>query len=404
MEDVIRLTDEEVDAIAKTAEETNAGNESIQQMKEAKEKPIEELVDESSAEEDKNISLVINPVTGQTEGVSAQNDGYGFDRETDLFDDFDEELNPSTEVDKDFTDSQIERALHHNEKDTKIKHDELSIKDIEEIRQTLIKKNEKGSINYSDLPEFLKPKVDRTVRAGLSRGVFLSGSQFKLARNMLSNSLTEEILQQITVEKINDVCVDLNTSIKNLVKNEYSDIYADQHKQELNTFIVKLPELAETKYANDPKKKELLMAVSNGYKQAHSLEEMYEAYIHGGKKMKIRHIDLEDISKIIIDFEGKYKNSNFTIRDINKTEGVLLRFVNSRFTERVVKGFIIAFCKYTSMMKPSNQEEHTFMYYFINNILSLDVPTTDKDDIAWRDEFLDNINHFMAAIADRIGE
>lgn len=400
MEEKVTLTDEQVEEVIDAANSVNEGNQSIQNLKDAKEKSVEELVEGLDNTEDKNVSLVVNPETGKAEGVSAPNDGYGFDRESDVFDDFDDELNPSTEVDKDFTDSQIIRAMRNNDSTSDDEHKELSLKDIEDIRQLLIKKNEKGKISYSDLPEILKPKVDSVVSRGLGRGAI--DERYRMARNMLANSIVEEMHTQIMGEKITDVCIDLNTSIRNLVKNEYSDIFSAQHKQEMNTFINKMPELAETKYADDPKKKEILLAISDGYKQAHSLDKMYDAYIHGGKRMKIRHIDLEDIGKVIRNFEMKYENSNLTIRSISSAEDVLSRFVNSRFSDKVIKGFIIAFCKYTSNMNPKNTEEHTFMYYFVNNILSLDIPTTDKDDMQWREEFISNVNHFMSAIADRI--
>lgn len=403
MEEKVILTDEQVEDIIDAANSANEGNESIQTLKEIKEKPVEELVEGLDNTEEKNVAITVNPSTGITEGVSAVNDGYGFNRENDIFTDFDDELNPSTEVDRDFTDSQIVRALHHNDstKDNEEHHDVLSVQDIDKVRQLLIKKNEKGKITYSDIPDVLKSKIDKVINQSIGRGG-MATNQYKAVRNMIANSIIEEVHMQITNEKISDVCVDLNTSIRNLVKNEYSDIYSLQHKQEMNTFIVKMPEFAETKYADDPKKKQIMLDISDGYKQAHSLEKMYDAYMHGGKKMKIRHIDLEDINKVIRNFEMKYENNNFTIRDINSAIDVLSRFVNSRFTDNVIKGFIIVFCIYTSSMNPKNTEEHTFMYYFINNILSLDVPTTDKDDIEWRNEFVDNINHFMSAIADRI--
>lgn len=396
MEEKVILTDEQTEEMIKAVESVNADNDDIKNLKEAKDKPIEELIDDIPQEE-KNVSITINPVTGETEGVTTPDKNYGFNNDTDIFDDF-SDLKPSTEVDKDFSDSQIKRALNSGNKNSN--EENFTIEDLNAIRNLLIKKGEQGTIKYSDLPNILRDKVDKTVENALGRG--LVNDRYKMARNMLANAVVEEIQTDIINEKISDVVVDLNTSIQNLVKNEYSDIYLQQHKQEINTFVYKFPELAETKYADVPEKKELLFAISDGYKQAHTLEKMYTRYCQGGKQMKIRKIDLENIHKIIRDFEMKYKNNRLTIRDISSAEDILSRFVNERFQTNVIRGFIIVFCKYTRDMKPENTDEHTFMYYFINNILSLDVPTTDKEDMKWRKEFIDNINHFMAAIDDRI--
>lgn len=384
------LTDNEVDELVDSLSDVNADNDSIKKLHESKEKDINELLD--SEEEQKNTTLQINPATGKPEGVSIAS-GYGLDKESDLFDDF---LKPDSKIDADYTTKNIKNALTENI----LSDSKITDNDIAAIKALLYKKNKTGNILYDDLPEVLKKEIDKTVKNGMIYGY--NRSQIGMARNMMANDIVENIYTAILQDKITEVTVDLETSVKNLVNKEYQDIAAAQNKQQLFVYLKKFPELAETKYKDDPEKKALLYAVSKGFEQAHSLEEMYSAYSKGGRQMKIRKIDIEKIHKVIREFESKYEKSTFTIRDISHAVDVLSRHVNSRYTENIIKGFIVTFCNYTRDMKPANIAEHTFMYYFINNILSLDIPVSDEKVIAYNNEFIDNVNHFLNLISERL--
>lgn len=385
------LTDEEVDQIAEVINETNADNKSIAKLHEAAQMELDDLLDDE--EEDKDVSLQINPTTGKPEGVAVVQTGYGFDRETDLFDDF---STPDDKVDIDFTDLNINNVIKN---DQYIDHNDLSFADMDAVKKLLDKKNKTGEVKYEDLPGFLRKEIDATVRKGIYGA---NRAQIGMARNMMANDIVERLYTSLLQEKISEVTVDLETSVKNLVSKEYEDITTAQQKQQSFIYLKKLPELAETKYKDDPEKKALLYAVSRGYEQAHTLENMYSAYSKGGKQMKIRKIDIEKIHKVIREFETKYEKSTFTIRDLNNTIEVLSRHVNPRFTETDIKAFIVVFCKYTHNMKPANVADHTFMYYFINNILTLDMPVSDKTVVQFNEQFMDTVNHFLNLVHDRI--
>lgn len=383
------LTDEEVNDIIDAANETNADNESIKKLHEAKEKSLDELLD--SEEEQKKVAININPSTGIPEGVSIAR-GYGLDKDTDLLDDF---LDASDEnIGEIYTTEQIGKVM-----DKDLNNDKLSDEDLIIIKKALDRKNNNGIITYNDLPESLKKQVDETVRKEVIMGWHVS--HINRAKNMIANEIIEKLFTNILQDNIESATLDLETSIKNLVSKEYSDINDSQHKQHIAIYTQKMIELADTKYKDDPEKKALLYAVSNGYKQAHSLSDMYNAYSKGGK-IKIKKIDIEKLHKLIRDFELKYEKSKFTIRDMSYAVDILVRHVNSRFSVDTIKAFIAVFCKYTNNMKPSNVAEHTFMYYFINNILTLDIPTTDEDVTKYNNEFIENVNHFLNLIDSKL--
>lgn len=393
-ENVNLMNDEELEELFDTLNEENKDNESIQSMYEAKEKSadeLRELLDEEA--ETSETSSEVDPESGQPTGTHVVVAGWGMGRKENLFDDFlgidDDELKPSSEADTDITESHVSKAM--DSKDLK-----ADFATIEKVKELIMKRNRGERIKYSELPEVLKEKVNPVV-AALGRGY--TGPQIKTVRNMMADDIIESFYSEIITQKIDKEVVDLDTSIKNLAKTEYVDVNSDQRKQHFNTFVIKFPQMAEKIKDTDPEKAKVMLDVSEGFKQAHSMEEMYAAY--GNSKIRIRRIDVEKLDKTIRRFNYKYENSTMVIRDISSAVDVLSRHVNKRISLTAIKTFVAIICKYCENMKPSNLAEHTFMYYLINNILSLDIPFTNEADMVWNDEFLNNINKFLTLIEER---
>lgn len=393
-ENVNLMNDEELEELFDTLNKENKDNESIQSMYEAKEKSadeLRELLDEEA--ETSDTSSEVDPESGQPTGTHVIVAGWGMGRKENLFDDFlgtdDDELKPSSEADTDITESHVSKAM--DSKDLK-----ADFATIEKVKELIMKRNRGERIKYSELPEVLKEKVNPVV-AALGRGY--TAPQIKAVRNMMADDIIESFYSEIITQKIDKEVVDLDTSIKNLAKTEYVDVNSDQRKQHFNTFVIKFPQMAEKIKDTDPEKAKVMLDVSEGFKQAHSMEEMYAAY--GNSKIRIRRIDVEKLDKTIRRFNYKYDNSTMVIRDISSAVDVLSRHVNKRISLTAIKTFVAIICKYCENMKPSNLAEHTFMYYLINNILSLDIPFTNEADIVWNDEFLNNINKFLTLIEER---
>lgn len=388
------LTDADVDEVLSAIHETNGNNESLDKLREAKEKSVEELLEDAEKTQ-KNVSVSINPVTGSVEG-SCISSPYT-DSSATIFEEFDD-LKPAKDIDRDYSYSQLSKSynkLSESTKDTVLTHEQ-----VDQLKKVIIARNEGKHVKYADIPDFLKELVDTETRRHLGRG--MRTAAYGAARNAFVTSLLDEITENAMNEKISEVVMDLDTSVKNLVKKEYADVMIQQHKQCVDTFMKKFPELAETKYKDSPEKRDLLMKISAGFEESYSLKGMYERFCNGGKLMKIRHIDIENLHKVIRNFEMKYERSSFVIRDLNTCFDVLRRHVNQRFSDKVIKGFIITFCNYSKNMDANKPEEHTFMYYFINNIKILDVPMVNADDIKFKENFIENINHFLGAIQQRM--
>ena len=80
-------------------------------------------------------------------------------------------------------------------------------------------------------------------------------------------------------------------------------------------------------------------------------------------------------------------------------ESILDRNLPSYINMDDIRKFLITFCKYCRNFKPENIVEHTFMYYFIMNIRTLDIYNKDDEkDNEFYKKFINNIVSFIDLI------
>ena len=157
--------------------------------------------------------------------------------------------------------------------------------------------------------------------------------------------------------------------------------------------------------AEDPQKADILLKVSDAYKQAYTLEDMFNSYCKG--KPKIKSIDVEKIQKHYFTFNDKYRKSKWVIRDVAMLAPILDRNLDKDIDMKDILTFIAIFLKYTEMknMNPENIWDHTFMYYVVFNIASLDiykkVDGLNDSDTEFYEGFKANLNKFFEEIRIR---
>lgn len=95
-------------------------------------------------------------------------------------------------------------------------------------------------------------------------------------------------------------------------------------------------------------------------------------FIEFCKNCKIRNIEVKEPEKRVFwNFNSKYEKHKYVINDIRSCPDILDRhLVMYNHIQNTM--LCIAFCKYCMNMSPDNMSEHTFMYYFIRNIIALD--------------------------------
>lgn len=255
---------------------------------------------------------------------------------------------------------------------------------------------------FNELPETMKKEINNYVNAGVT--------QYQAANNtvrQLKNALAKELfdtiitnnystkafsdLSEYTISEINKNKEEFNESVKE---------YNSKLRQEYEVgFLEKAKLLEESDEEGAAETAEKLRKASRMFTQSYTYEDMYEAYKN--YKIKIKPIQLDKFKRTCEEFNSKYYNNTFKIRDIMSTIPVLDRKLDKKYDIKVIHKFIVAFINYTRYFSPSNIDEHIFMFYFIQNILSLDIDIPGDDYENFNNLVKENIYKFLDLIIER---
>lgn len=376
-----QLTDEQVNSIAKTMEENLHPD--LEALREIEKGNIpEELLEE---EEEKT----------QYARVDEHGNIVGYvdpELECDL-------ISAATMEDIDKKMSDPQNVMKAVQKTYDLKHSDLNIANVQALTD-LVKRKEKGDkIYYSDLPDVFKTRIAQTISSE-GGGAYMGNKEIK---NQMAEALIDNIHMQLISDQMENTVVDMQNSIKNYMTKELGEMFNTSRSQQHKIMLEQMPLLASK--AEDPQKADILLKVSDAYKQAYTLEDMFNSYCKG--KPKIKSIDVEKIQKHYFTFNDKYHKSKWVIRDVAMLAPILDRNLDKDIDMKDILTFIAIFLKYTEMknMNPENIWDHTFMYYVVFNIASLDiykkVDGLNDNDTEFYEGFKSNLNKFFEEIRTR---
>lgn len=378
---MVQLTDEQVNSLAKTMEENlhpdlkalreiEKGNIPEELLEEEEEKTQYARVDEHG-----NIVGYVDP-----------------ELECDL-------ISAATMEDIDKKMSDPQNVMKAMQKTYDLKHSDLNIANVQALTD-LVKRKEKGDkIYYSDLPDVFKTRIAQTISSE-GGGAYMGNKEIK---NQMAEALIDNIHMQLISDQMENTVVDMQNSIKNYMTKELGEMFNTSRSQQHKIMLEQMPLLASK--AEDPQKADILLKVSDAYKQAYTLEDMFNSYCKG--KPKIKSIDVEKIQKHYFTFNDKYRKSKWVIRDVAMLAPILDRNLDKDIDMKDILTFIAIFLKYTEMknMNPENIWDHAFMYYVVFNIASLDiykkVDGLNDSDTDFYEGFKANLNKFFEEIRIR---
>ena len=255
---------------------------------------------------------------------------------------------------------------------------------------------------YNELPDIIKKEIDNYVNIGAAEHG-ASANTVKQLKNMIAKELFDTIItnnysskafadiSKFTTNEINKEKEKLGSSI-----HEYNNKLREEYEV---GFIKKAEELetSEDEEAKETAKK--LRETSRMFTQSYTYEDMYEAYKTG--KIKVKNIQIEKLNRTCSEFNRKYYNNTFKINDVGMTIGVLDRKLDKKYNITAIKKFVVAFINYTKNFTPANIPEHVFMYYFIQNILALDIDVPENSQVEFNDLLINNINKFLDLIIEK---
>ena len=255
---------------------------------------------------------------------------------------------------------------------------------------------------YKELPEKIKKELHEFAvnSAAENQG---TANQIKMLQNELAKELFDTIITQNYSTKAYADLTKYTISEINKEKDKLGESAADYNNQLRNEYEVKFIEKAEELEASDneedKEKADKLRKISKMFTQSYTYENMLEAYKNG--KIKVKNIQIDKFKRTCQEFNRKYYNNKFTIKDIGLTVGVLDRNLDDKYNITCIQKFIVAFINYTKNFTPSNVDEHVFMFYFIQNILSLDIKLPNSSQNEFNELVKQNIYKFLDLIIER---
>ena len=279
--------------------------------------------------------------------------------------------------------------------------------DVTKIAWLMANKISDNNIDYySNMPEFMQQAVSQiminTNTSGIPKNRILHKNQ---VAKMLINDYVEEY------KKSAAKTVDLDTlfsgftkdanDIANTMSHEIADLmlsFDDERKAQIDAAINKARE------SNNTKQVEMLTLIKDNIDNAFNLTEFKEFCKH----CKIKNIEMKKPNRVYDSFIHKYETNDAVINDIRTCPDIIIRHL-TEYTRNQAMMICLAYCKYCANMSPDNMVEHTFMYYFIRNIIAIDrinprgkvyASIADKDK-KFYDTFVANLRECMENLLER---
>ncbi|HAU84382.1 MAG TPA: hypothetical protein DCW90_02380 [Lachnospiraceae bacterium] len=386
----LKLSDEQAEEIAEYIEK-NTDDSILQQAKEDAENS--ELEDEA-----KKASVAINPVTGTAmmaddfdpddESIRSIEDLIMNDCGIDI-NDFDMDVFVSKYAIATFFAINTDALELNGITDDVVKEVNKVVDKFKDFKVT----GKKFSF-FNAMPQAIK---DQIIKLLGTNQLTVTGNTTKEARNYASACLMNAIIEVNVGEAIQD---DLNQSIAKMNKELSQDnMWGETRRyfsEDLNELIPKLEADGCTEQA------ERARAVQRSFVQSCTYEEMFNEIKMG--KLKYRKIDMEDFDKTCKKFNAQYETSTNVITDVAQVWPALCRNDKIDGTTEIYKEFIclfIAYCKKHNL-DPNNIVQHTFMYYFIQNIVTLEFYNPDnEEDVKFHDDIVANIQRVINYLSQK---
>lgn len=255
---------------------------------------------------------------------------------------------------------------------------------------------------FNALPEFIKNDINKYANMGLAEHQ-ASNNTGKQLKNMLAKELFDTI---ITNNYSSKTFTDISKFTTNEINKEKDKLAEDVisynaklRKEYEEGFIKKAEEYEASGNEEAITKAASLRKVSRMFIQSYTYEDMYNAFKN--RKIKVKPIQVEKFNRTCQEFNRKYYNNTFQIKDVGMTVPTLDRCLDKKYNINTIKKFIIIFINYTRNFVPSNIDEHVFMFYFIQHILALDIKIPGKDYENFNEIVKQNIYKFLDLVIER---
>lgn len=228
-----------------------------------------------------------------------------------------------------------------------------------------VKKGEKVSI-YKEMPE----PVKRTVRG------IANTNNMKILQTV-AKDVMGLFVSNINIDK---EFADFQQSLKKELDIQgVADLY-DEHLKNVMTvdLIKKAEELEAIGTEESIKKGKDLRDISSGYIDAIEFTRIRQAVENNELAARKLDKEIKRIDKHCRDFNYKYNDSKFVIKDVSLMLTTLGRVLPDGIPAEDIMKFVVVFCRTAINMSPDNILEHVYMYYTVQTVLSLEFIQMDS--------------------------
>lgn len=383
-EDVAKMTEDDVDKLLKASDDFLNKNENLKVISQLPSNNGVAINENPIDGEDVLVNVKVNPVTGEKYVMDHSN-------------------NNTTEEEKDFISETFEEMLENPD------YNPDNVADII-LPENIIKTNASdkfASFNEEDMLKFIEliktyqagdtnnlfNRLPETLQKEITKSYFENGGgvDLKYYKKMFAKNIVDSFILESSIDKIQ---IDFQDELKKCMDDigeEIKEYYSD----EVQNRIKKLRKVSDTIKDTEPDKSKTLLDIAGMIEESYELNTLKNTL--STRFFKIKPFELEKPEKIFKEFNYKYTNSLYNIHNISMVPPILRNhFSEDEISDDQIMKFVIIFCKYTQNMKPTNVVEHSFMYYFIMNIISLSV--FNHAETEFYDNLLKNIKECILLI------
>ena len=356
MENQNKLTDEQVEVISKTLEDSKSEeNKNIAELPSNK-GSNERVPEDPNAYDKETVTAYIDPVTGEKTPVPTEIDPLSrINLDTSSFDsllNMDDEDIRNIEI----SDDELKAVL----KVKASKEDFIRFKNV----FNRYKNGDEDFSIYNALPIPFRRYIDEVI------GDFALDGNAKADTKDLRSVICKSLFDQIIQENYqNKVYTDLNTVIDKSFKDLSKSITSETNVS-VRDKILSFRQLAEKIREEDPEKADQLVAFVDAYDEARNYTKFIEAIKTG--KLRAKNIELSKYPRTCAQFNNRYASSSKIIDYITPLAFIIMRHTKCSMED--AQRVVIAYIKYVDYAKLNINKlpDYCFMYYFTKNILGLD--------------------------------
>lgn len=383
--DLVKEANEIADRFALTEEEINKITRTLAFNRSENSKIMQDIL-ETNPEADKDglvqetMEVSINPYTGKVDKAIPVSD-------------------ESEEVYK------MEELIYGNIRPTYTESSVKQIADTYGIRKEdaykvlkLIRSKDTTDI-YNKLPLAMRNVVDGICQEGLSRD--------EEAKNLLMQFQSDIEINEQMVDLDKSIKASFDDAAKEIGGIEFTstkDIFTkmDEEANKLINEAVEMEEGPERTAKVEQAQK--IHSVSNAYIESYHYKKqlVYLSMISQKNKRKI--MDTSKYNSIVNTFNERYRFNTRNIKDIRMVLPILYRKLHPVYdwvTEDLIKRFIMLTCVACNKMQPENIAEHTYMFYTVQNLTTLDfIDGTKQEEWGFAKEILNNVLYVLDILRD----